>query len=338
MTPGHHGRLNRLSRSRRLSRLSRRRRRIDELAQQVAALEAALDAIGTACRAAAGGDLESRVLDVPTARLHGFAPVRDDVNRVLDFTDGFVREAGASLEAASAGRFERRFMVRGMPGAFGRQARTINAARRAMAQNAGQLTQARNARLGLAEEFEQQVLGVSADVTASAHEMASTVAELQTASSTVVARAGDAGAAVGRLGESSATIGQVIALITDVARQTRLLALNAAIEAARAGEVGKGFAVVADEVKRLAEQTAAASSRIQIQLGASEEVIDEVAQTLTAINEGMDVLDAGVDGIAVRISGGDRGHRDATGPAGLTVSAQVLDAQVQNFLTVLRAG
>lgn len=338
MTPGHHGRLNRLSRSRRLSRLSRRRRRIGELAQQVAALEAALDAIGTACRAAAGGDLEARVLDVPTARLHGFAPVRDDVNRVLDFTDGFVREAGASLEAASAGRFERRFMVRGMPGAFGRQARTINAARRAMAQNAGQLTQARNARLGLAEEFEQQVLGVSADVTASAHEMASTVAELQTASSTVVARAGDAGAAVGRLGESSATIGQVIALITDVARQTRLLALNAAIEAARAGEVGKGFAVVADEVKRLAEQTAAASSRIQIQLGASEEVIDEVAQTLTAINEGMDVLDAGVDGIAVRISGGERGHSDATGPAGLTVSAQVLDAQVQNFLTVLRAG
>lgn len=327
----------RLSRLRRLSRLSRRSRRIDELTHQVAALEAALDAIGAACRAAGRGDLEARVPDVSQARVHGFAPVRDDVNRLLDFTDGFVREAGASLEAASAGRFERRFMVRGMPGAFGRQARTINAARRSMAHNAAELTEARRARLGLAEEFERQVLGVSADVTASAREMASTVAELLTASNAVVARAGDAGAAVDRLGESSATIGQVIGLITDVARQTRLLALNAAIEAARAGEAGKGFAVVADEVKRLAEQTAAASSRVQTQLGTSQEVIEEVASSLALINEAMVVLDAGVDGIATRISGGPEGAVSAGDRAGLTDSARVLDAQVQDFLAVLRA-
>lgn len=326
---------------------SRRGRRITELTEQVAALEAALHAVGVACAAAARGDLEARVPAVPEAQAHGFAPVRDAVNRILDFADGFVREAGASLEAASAGRFERRFMVRGMPGAFGREATTINTARRAMAHNADQLTQARRARLSLADDFERQVLGVSAEVTASAQEIAVTVTDLLAASSTVVVRASDAGAAVDRLEESSATIGQVIGLITDVARQTRLLALNAAIEAARAGQVGKGFAVVADEVKRLADQTAAASSRIQVQLGASQEVITEVAGALAAINDGMVVLDAGVGGIAARISGGPEsvpgadsslrspGAHDHTG---LTASARVLDAEMQDFLQALRAG
>ena len=315
----------------------RHARRIDELTQQVAALEEALDAVGVACAAAARGDLEARVAAVPQLLAPRFRSVRDNVNRVLDITDGFVREAGASLEAAGAGRFERRFMVRGMPGAFGREAKTINAARRTMAHDAVQLTAARDTRLGLADDFERQVLGVSAEVTASAHEIAATVADLLTASGSVVVRASDAGTAVDRLGESSSTIGQVIGLITDVARQTRLLALNAAIEAARAGEVGKGFAVVADEVKRLADQTAAASSRIQNQLGASQEVIAEVGEALAMINEGMLVLDAGVDGIASRISGSPDGAHGADRHDGLTASARMLDTEVHGFLRVLRS-
>lgn len=64
------------------------------------------------------------------------------------------------------------------------------------------------------------------------------------------------------LSEKASGINAVVTTITQVADQTNLLSLNAAIEAEKAGEFGRGFSVVAREIRRLADQTAIASSDI----------------------------------------------------------------------------
>jgi len=83
------------------------------------------------------------------------------------------------------------------------------------------------------------------------------------------------------LNEKAGKIGTVVTTIIKVADQTNLLSLNAAIEAEKAGDYGRGFAVVATEVRRLADQTAAATTDI-------EQTVKEMQSAVAAGVMGMD--------------------------------------------------
>jgi methyl-accepting chemotaxis protein WspA len=83
------------------------------------------------------------------------------------------------------------------------------------------------------------------------------------------------------LNEKAGNIGQVVTTITRVADQTNLLSLNAAIEAEKAGQYGRGFAVVATEIRRLADQTAVATSDI-------EQMVKDIQSAVSAGVMGMD--------------------------------------------------
>jgi methyl-accepting chemotaxis protein len=267
--------------------------------------------------------------DVPELRA-----LNDSLNRVLDTSDAYVREASAALGAAAAGRFSRRLLLTGLHGAFRKGATDINAAREAMQQTAGRVTEAQSSRLGLADEFESVVLAMSEQVATAATEMSASASSLTHAASAASTEVGTARDTISSLTRSSAEIKEIIALIDSVAAQTRLLALNATIEAARAGEAGKGFAVVASEVKDLADQTGRATERVTAQVEQIRQACEDVAGGMSTVGTTVDDMNGLVDGIATAVDGSSLAG-DA-GPMGLSQMAERLRTEAIAFLAEMR--
>ncbi|RJK97934.1 methyl-accepting chemotaxis protein [Vallicoccus soli] len=306
-------------------------------AEQLALYREAVARVAEVCAAAARGDSEARVVGLPGAQEHqDLAALRTAVNGMLDRTDAFVREAGASLTAASEGRFHRRFLLRGMLGAFRDGAVTISRASAAMQAGTDRVESARTARLGLADEFETVVLSMSEQVATASTEMSASAAGLTGSAAAAVDEVGRAQETIRSLTRSSEEIQQVVALISEVAAQTKLLALNATIEAARAGEAGKGFAVVASEVKELADQTGRATEQVIAQVASIQQVTDAAVSVISGVGTTVAEMNALVEGIAVAVDGGSTGTLGGDDFSGLSQMAERLRAEMTDFLAVMR--
>ncbi len=103
------------------------------------------------CRRAGDGDMEARIVKLGERGLIG--DLATAVNRQLDVADAFVREAIAAMEHAREGKFYRKLIARGLPGAFRYGATSINTATETMAP---QLAEAQQ----LARDFESKLKGV----------------------------------------------------------------------------------------------------------------------------------------------------------------------------------
>ena len=305
-------------------------------ATRAAGYDAALQEWLAVCEAAADGDFEVRAMavagaeDDPTLRA-----LRTAINRLLDRTDAYVRESAASLQAASEGRFHRRFVVEGTAGAFRAGATTINHATELMAAAQADLDAVASRRTELADRLDQTVAAVAEQVAAASVELSATASGLTGAAHRVGSEAEAASGMVRLMEQSADEIEQVVELISRIAAQTRLLALNATIEAARAGEAGLGFAVVANEVKQLADSTAQSTERITAQVQAMQESAKDNAAAMTSVDVTVREMIPMVEAVGVAVDGRTADRVGAETP-GLAQMAEVLRAEVGAFVSELR--
>jgi len=279
--------------------------------------EEALAIIADVCVRLAEGDLEARV--PVTHASPSVETARTAVNRVADVMDAYVRESRAVLAAADGGRFHRRFLVQGMPGAFREGAQRIDESRASLAAAAARAEVEREERLALAE----RLVRVADEVAASAEELGRSASALAQASQEAAEAARGSLSTVETLERSGQEIAAAVHLIEAIAARTRLLALNATIEAAHAGEAGTGFAVVAKEVRSLSEESADSSRDITVQVGAARAASAAAADAFNHINALVSGMSEQVARIADAADGG--------GGRGLASLAAELRAEVAQF-------
>ncbi len=88
------------------------------------------------------------------------------------------------------------------------------------------------------------------------------------------------GPEIAALGATVDSASHILAIVANVAAQSRMLSFNAALEAARCSD-GSGFVVLAGEMKDLANQTGAATRQIEAQLGGIRSATESVSQAIS---------------------------------------------------------
>jgi methyl-accepting chemotaxis protein len=213
-------------------------------------------------------------IELVTEELRGLAARKFDVERRLR-VEG--RDEIAGLAEAFNDLLNK---LGGLVGAVHRQATDLVA-------GAGEMGELLS---GLQTSMAQQRSSTQS-VTAAAHEIAATSAELRRTTGHIAdsaektsAMVGGGQAAIERVGASvssllagnrriadrlsviSSRVDQINTLADTIRRvtdKTNLLSLNAGIQAAKAGEAGHGFSVVASEIRRLADQSAGSTVEIE---------------------------------------------------------------------------
>ncbi|TWF52864.1 methyl-accepting chemotaxis protein [Neorhizobium alkalisoli] len=249
-------------------------------AEEKAAQDAAMQALGAALKSLSNGDLTAELWQQLAP---DFSDLKTNYNSSIGALAAAMQEISSSVEQVGD-------EVEGISSAADNMAKRTEQQASALEETAAALEQITTISAQSAKRTRdvQQIIQESAAAT----ERSGKVVE-------------DAIAAMGHIEQSSQKMTQIIGVIDEIAFQTNLLALNAGVEAARAGEQGKGFAVVAQEVRELAQRSANAAKEIKElidrsshDVGRGVQLVNQTGEALLGIGGRVKVIDEHINAIA----------------------------------------
>ena len=241
-------------------------------------------------RRIAKGDLPDKITD---AYQGDFNKIKKNLNRLIDALSEITRQAALMAAGDLTAPFQERsaqdLLMRALNGmrqqlhevVMGVQAAADNLATgsQAMSSSAEQMSQGSSEQAAAAEEASASMEQMAANIGQNAENASQTEKiALQSAND-----ARESGQAVAETVIAMNQIAEKIAVIEEIARQTRMLSLNATIEAAKAEQYGKGFAVVAAEIRSLAEHTREAAEQIGKLVNAGVAIANNAGERLARL-------------------------------------------------------
>lgn len=303
----------------------------------------ALKEIGEICERVARGDLSARI--VHTDPYGPLAPHLRALNHMLDQTDAYIRESGASLNVAAQGKFTRPFLERGLHGDFERGAGIINRARLAMrdkaeeaaklaaeieAQRVAMAAQSKAERAKLADEFEAGVTAI--------------VEQVAVSSQAVSADAATMADRLGQAGEQSYAVAESAQQAT---QNTQAVAAAAEEMAATVTEISRQVHESSQASKAMRDEAERATMAVQNLVEANRR-IDEVVEfirsvafqtNLLALNASVEAARAGEAGKGFAVVAQEvRNLAQKTAEAAKSIAEQIGAIQQASDRTVASIG
>ena len=239
---------------------------------------------------AAQGQLDVRIVGISEGGVLG--RLERSINRLLDLTEVFTKEADAAMAKTAEGRYFRHILLDGMVGEFAEHARMINGALTAME---GKTQAFASEASGVGDSIKlmsQAVAATATELEATAKQMSAIAGQTSSQSSTVAQAAEDASAHVEAVAQAAE---EVAAGIRDVAQRTQ-----------HSADMARQTVRVAGDTDQAILGLSAAADRI----GQVVNLITEIANqtNLLALNATIEAARAGEAGKGFAVVAGEVKH------------------------------
>ncbi|MEY9464436.1 methyl-accepting chemotaxis protein [Bradyrhizobium ottawaense] len=208
----------------------------------------AVDEVADVCRKAARGDLEARILSERQAGRIG--AIQKSVNDMLDIADAFVREASASMDYASRGKYFRKILARGLPGSFRRSATVINAGTDSLGRRVVEIA-------GLAKQFGTHLDEVAGSLMSAATDLESDAGQMAAAAETTNRQTSGMRSASDQASNNVATVAsaaeQLASSIAEISRQVAGSTTSTGRAVDEANRAGSEIRSLADAALRIGD-------------------------------------------------------------------------------------